>query len=375
MDIDELVADVLPPMRVAVVDDARTADALGNRVFRALKDRFAAVHVTLEGFPKACNATAQRLRMQTLSCDALVAVGGGTINDLCKFVSHQDKKPYLVFPTAASMNGYGSANASISVGGYKKTKAAQMPRAIFCDMLAIAQAPARLDKAGFADSLARSTAQADWLLSHLLLSTPYDPLPFELLAETEPQLFDHARGVALGDPASIRLLMQTLLLSGFGMTLAGGSYPASGGEHMIAHAYEMAFGGDALHGETIAVTAPYMADLQQRLLRSAPRLRPDDFDARTLGAMYGEQTASEAAQAFGAKQALMSGRPGVFSGWDEIAEKISAIHLPPERLAALLDAADIPSAPSSIGWDAASFHQAAATARYLRDRFGFLDLE
>ena len=41
---------------------------------------------------------------------------------------------------------------------------------------------------------------------------------------------------------SIELLMQTLLLSGLGMTIAGGSYPASQGEHMIAHTYEMLLG-------------------------------------------------------------------------------------------------------------------------------------
>ena len=42
-------------------------------------------------------------------------------------------------------------------------------------------------------------------------------------------------GIAKGDISAVELLMQVLLLSGLGMTIAGGSYPASQAEHMIAH--------------------------------------------------------------------------------------------------------------------------------------------
>ena len=53
--------------------------------------------------------------------DALVAVGSGTINDLCKYAAAQDGKPYAVFATAPSMNGYTSKNAAITVDGHKKS--------------------------------------------------------------------------------------------------------------------------------------------------------------------------------------------------------------------------------------------------------------
>ena len=35
-----------------------------------------------------------------LDVDALIAIGSGTINDLCKYASAQDGKPYAVFATA-----------------------------------------------------------------------------------------------------------------------------------------------------------------------------------------------------------------------------------------------------------------------------------
>src|SRR4029434_9336943 len=81
--------------------------------------------VVLPEHPHADDATVERLRAATASADALVAVGSGTINDLCKFVSARDRKPYVVFGTAPSMNGYTSLNAAITVHGHKKSLPAQ----------------------------------------------------------------------------------------------------------------------------------------------------------------------------------------------------------------------------------------------------------
>ena len=69
----------------------------------------------------------------TAPADALIAVGSGTINDLCKYASALDRKPYVVFGTAPSMNGYTSVNAAITVGGLKKSLTAQAPAGAFLD--------------------------------------------------------------------------------------------------------------------------------------------------------------------------------------------------------------------------------------------------
>src|SRR5262249_15299422 len=150
-------------------------------------------------------------------------------------------------------------------------------------------APARLAKSGLGDALARPTAQADWLLSHLLLGTAYNALPFTLLAPLEPALHDQARGIAKGDSESIRLLLQTLLLSGLGMTIAGGSYPASQGEHMIAHAYHMLSREEAgtLHGEEIGVTTLTMARLQEDLLHRPLILKSRKFPQAQIEQLFG----------------------------------------------------------------------------------------
>ena len=379
-DLDELMAEVMPPVKLAVVDDFRTRQVAGDRVFRSLKGRYATTHITLEGYPVADKQAVAKLRTQTLSCDAIVAVGGGTISDLCKYVSHLDGKAYVMFPTAASMNGYLSANASISEDGYKNTLPAHMPRAVFCDISVIAAAPARLNKSGLGDSLARSTAQADWLLSHLLLDTPYDDVPFALVKKFEPDLLENARGVALGDQASLELLTKILLLSGLGMTVAGGSYPASQSEHMIAHAHEMLLQktqvpAKTFHGEEIGITASAMAWMQENFLRVKPKLRPNDFRSDNMIDLFGSKVTERARKAFDAKHALIAHRIGDrLQGWETIAEKIQKVILPADKINAALKAAHAPVRPQDIGWSEKDFDVSVQHARYLRERFTFLDL-
>jgi glycerol-1-phosphate dehydrogenase [NAD(P)+] len=384
-DIDDLVGSILPPMKLVVVDDADTAEALGSLVSRALSGRYPCTHVTLDD-PVADEVNAGYLRTQTLSADALVAVGSGTINDLCKYVSHIDRKPYITFPTAASMNGYLSANASITMAQHKKTLPAHMPIGVFCDLGVISKAPPRLSKAGLGDSLARSTAQADWLLSHLLLDTDYDELPFALLAPYEEALFAQARGIGLLNMESIEQLMKVLLLSGLGMTIAGGSYPASQSEHMIAHAYDMLlhhrmrdYESQALHGEEVGVTTLATAAMQERFLRKAPHIRPDDFDSKTMIHNYGSKIATQARQAFDGKQQLIEQADRktkeAISGWEAIAEKIASVILTSAEIESILKAADAPTTSQKIKWQDDAYDTATNTARYLRERFTFLDLD
>lgn len=383
-DIDELVCETLPVSRIAIVDDTRTAQVYGDQVVRALQGKYSCVRITLEGFPTADQPTAQHIRREATTCDALLAVGGGTINDLCKLASFLDKKSYAVIPTAASMNGYVSANASVTVDGYKQTLPAHLPKAVLCDLSMIAQAPARLNKSGLGDSLARSTAQSDWLLSHLLLGTPYDDTPFQLLQSLEPQLLEQARGISKGDTESVALLLQVLLLSGYGMTIAGGSYPASQAEHMMAHAYHMlaeARGENisTLHGEEIGVTALAMAQRQEIVLRSLPSLASLRFPDAAMVPWFGESNVAQAHKTYQRKLDTMEQADLSSSTfkqrWENVQERISQIHLPAAKIRAVLEAADAPQAPQALGWDEEAYNAACNYARFLRERFTFLDVQ
>jgi len=266
----------LDRQRWALVCDEHTYPLLGARVAQAVG---AAETIVLER-PHADAETIARLREKTRGMDALLAVGSGTINDLCKYAAFLDRKPYAAFGTAPSMNGYTSPNAAITVSGHKKSLQAEPAAAVFLDLKVLAKAPARLIRSGLGDSLCRSTAQADWLLAHLLCDEPYREAPFALLAEDESPLFAVAGNLLRGDLDAIRLLARVLVLSGFGMAICGNSMPASQGEHLISHYTDMM--GDrswpaAYHGEQIGVTTLTMARLQEAILAGpAPQLRSSE---------------------------------------------------------------------------------------------------
>lgn len=379
-DFDDLLAMLPAPDTIALIDDHDTSAALGDALFRALKSRYTITRIACGKAPVADRETIESIRSKTKKSQLFIGVGSGTISDLCKYASHLDGKPYIMFPTAASMNGYLSANASITIDGYKTTLPAHLPQAVFCDYGVIAAAPARLHKSGLGDSLARPTAQVDWRLSHLLLGTPYDETPFQLTQELEPGLFDSARGLALSDPSSVKLLMQSLLLSGLGMTIAGGSYPASQSEHMIAHAFEMLkpSAPPSLHGEQIGVTAITAATRHEQLFTKIPTLASMEFPG-DIKAAFGEAAADTAKTAFRAKQEkveeAMLTNDIIKKRWHDIAHALHPLMLSSARITEILTQAQAPRRTESLGWQAADYAAAQKYARYLRDRFTGLDLD
>lgn len=380
-DIDELVAMFLPVQSLAIVSDLHTNSAFGKQIYDSLKGRFNCSNLILQSCVEADDKTANYIKNEILSADGLIAVGSGTINDLCKYCAEITGKPYIVFPTAASMNGYLSANVSITIHGHKTTKKGKLPKAVLCDFGVISNAPVRLSKSGLGDSLARPTAQADWLLSNLLLGTVYDDRPFKLLADIEAELFADAAGIAKNDPATVRKLMELLLLSGIGMTIAGGSYPASQGEHMIAHTYNMLGKPNnkmkPLHGEEIAVTSLFMAKRQEHLLNSLPELCSGDFDKDYLSKFFTGGLIDEFKNDFAKKQGLISSlQNGIRSDkWEEISGKIQEIILPANKLETIIQKAELLAAPEALGWNDTDFQVACDTARFTRDRFTFLEVE
>ena len=375
----DLVAEAGLEGRLAVVSDPATRAALGARVEAALAP---ADSVLLDEAPQADTKTVTALRAATREAGAIVAVGSGTINDLCKYAAALDGKPYAVFATAPSMNGYTSANAAITEDGHKKSLPARAASGVFMDLDVLTAAPIRMIRAGLGDSICRSTAQADWLLAHLLLDAPYREAPFALLADDEEALLAAPEALTSGDRAAMTRLARTLVLSGLGMTICGGSDPASQGEHLISHYCEM-MGGPArtslLHGEQIAVTTLTMARLQQRMLDGPPpEVWAGGPGADDLVARFGAE-AGVACWALFAKKRLTGARAERLNtrlsrDWEAIRRRIRAVTRPADILEDVLRRAGAPTTHGDLGWSEAFYRDAVRHARELRDRYTFLDL-
>lgn len=375
--VSRLAAHIAPlklGSRLLVVCDSNTWKAAGERVFTALSDDYQLMRVQLEESVIPSIATASRIIALAADADALLAVGSGTINDLTKYAAAQTQKPYVVFATAASMNGYASANASLWEGDHKTSQPAVAPALIIGDTEILSEAPNRLTSAGFADLMCRSTVQTDMFLSHKLLGTPYHEEAFKALEAVEQALLPKAKKLANGDEKTLKLLMQGLIISGEWMTKVGSSVTASQGEHMIAHAIEMLYpkiAARAYHGELIAVATISMARMQQKLLSTKPQLRKV-ATLENIQAVFGKKLAEPLFTQYHRKLSLTQAT--LDATWPEVSTGIFGFMIPAEILVSALEDAGAPTKPEHIGLTEDQYSYALEYAHWTRDRFTFLDL-
>ncbi|QIG46550.1 sn-glycerol-1-phosphate dehydrogenase [Nordella sp. HKS 07] len=379
----ELVKALDLPKPFAILSDDDTYAALGQRVETALASLGEIIPIRLGKRPHPDDETAARVMREGERAGAYIAVGSGSICDLAKYSAARQGKRCAVFATAPSMNGYTSVNAAITVRGHKKSLAAISPDGVFVDLDVLAKAPKRLIQAGFGDAICRSTAQADWLMSSRLLGQTYRTVPFAFIADLENQLVTDPGALLKGDRAALSCLIQILLLSGFGMTICGGSYPASQGEHLISHHVEMMppQGWEpALHGEQIAVTTIVMAKLQDQLLARdrAPHLEASKLSAAALKSHFGDEVGAACWQdiqpklADGAKLAGLNERLQAI--WPGLKSEIELVRRPAAVIDKALAQVEAPRRYPAIGLPRAFFKNAILHAREIRNRYTFLDL-
>lgn len=379
----DLVDKLDLPDPFAVISDANTHAVLGERVEKALASLGEVKSIRLDGRPHPDDVTVAKVMAAGKEAGSYIAVGSGTINDLAKYAAAKQHKRCVVFATAPSMNGYTSVNAAITVRGHKKSLPAVAPEGVFIDLSVMSKAPVRLIRAGFGDAICRSTAQADWLLAHRLNGAAYQKAPFALFAELENQLAEASEGLVSGDQEALDLLVRVLLLSGFGMTIAGGSHPASQGEHLISHLMEMKPPEDwdePFHGEQIAVTTLAMAHLQDQTLEldEPPELCESRITKEAVKAFFGEEIGvqcwSELEPKLLDKRSAAARNERLAAIWDDFRGELAGLTRTASDIAHLLESIGAPANYRDLGLDRTYFADAIRHARAVRNRYTFLDL-
>jgi glycerol-1-phosphate dehydrogenase [NAD(P)+] len=379
----ELVRSLRLEGPFAVVADPATHAAMGARVARALRP-LGSVDTVILDHPHADMANVALLKDRLAPYRSVVAVGSGTINDLCKYVTGLDGRRYCVFGTAGSMNGYTSTTASISLeSGLKVSLPSHAPAGFFVDLGVAAAAPRHLAASGFGDCLARSVAQVDWWMSHRLLGTTYLRAPYLIQEADEAELNRRAAGLAAGAVPAVGYLFRVLTLCGLGVSFTGISHHGSMGEHQISH-YIDCFAGPrhpgSLHGQQVGVASLTMARLQQRLLASdrPPQVRPTRIDpegmARRMGPAVAAQCLAEfrkkafdekGADAFNARLAAL---------WPALKAELAPFIIPAETMRASLAAAGGPCTAAELGVPGDLYREAILHSREMRNRFAFVDI-
>jgi glycerol-1-phosphate dehydrogenase [NAD(P)+] len=241
--------------------DQNTREAAGKRV-EALLDGAgisycAFVFPTKEPIEPTEESVGKVMMAWDPSCDIILAIGSGVINDISKFVSRVSGHPYLLVLTAPSMDGIVSPSSSMSVVGLKVSLPSAVVHTVVGDLGVLSHAPERMILSGYGDMLAKYISTLEWRISNLINGEYYCPEIDGMMQEALKRVGKSADGLISRDMRSVREETDGLVLAGCAMAYAGVTRPASGMEHYISHVMDMrhlAFGTPAdFHGIQVGV--------------------------------------------------------------------------------------------------------------------------
>ena len=274
--LPEVLGSLVKGRRIVLVADKRTWDIAGKSAKEALEQtdwsvQNIVVPNTNHGGPICDEPTHAWLNEQMPTADIALAVGTGVVNDLTKWSAFDKDIPYVVFATAATMNGYTAANVAPTINGIKTLIRARAPLAVFAIPSIIIEAPFELTAAGLGDTIAKPISTADWIFNSLFCGESFCRYCSEIINSLEPYYFEHSEDIINRKPAAIEALFNALLYSGIAMTIIGTSAPASGGEHLLSHTLDMMSGIDGiehdLHGRQVGVGTIFASALYEYIFK------------------------------------------------------------------------------------------------------------
>ncbi len=395
--LPEFVDRWMPPGPLILVADGNTWSAAGEKAVRLLESaaRKVSLHF-VDHNNQAVHADKQTVAdlvslIERETTAGLIGVGSGTINDICKAAATATGKTLITVATAASMNGYTSAISALAVDGVKITEPCHPPVAVIADPEVLASAPQSMSAAGFGDLLSKNASTADWILSNALLGEYFCSIPVEIAEEAVATSIRQAGIIKSNKPEGLSVLIDALLRSGIAMVLAGSSSPASGGEHLISHLWDMTAHWTgrtpALHGQQTGVTTLISLAIYQKILSLEPEvIRRKDVKPEflTIAAMESElrsvfrdiaaSVMPHARAKFLDQNGLAARRQLILSRWDKIRKAVSAAVISPALSRQHLQTAGAVTNIDGLGITGEELQFAYTYARWIRNRYTVLDL-
>lgn len=390
---------VFPGQRAVVVADETTWAVAGPQVTGSLRAAGAELEapVVYPGHPVllADGETVADLRQRLEATDAVAcSVGSGSLNDVAKLASHQAGRRYQHVCTAASVDGYTSSGAAVTVNGVKTTHLCPAPLAVVAPLDIMAAAPAWLTATGLGDLVEKVPAGADWLIADALGVEAVDPEAWRLVQGPLAGAVADPSGLADGDLAAVGRLTEALMMSGLAVQVHGSTRPASGAGHCFSHQWEMeGYGRDweppLSHGFKVGLGTVAMCALYESVVQLD--LTGFDMEARLDGWPSQEQDASRVrrlqpnpvirgtalAQSTAKRLDPETARERLQRAvevWPELRGRLRQQLLPASVVADRLKAVGAPWHPVQIGSSLAELRRKYFQAQTIRTRYTVLDL-
>ena len=372
-----------------ILSDVNTYEAAGKAVCQVLED--AGISYTSYVFPQQILPPNEKTVGSAIlhfdnTCDMVIAVGSGVLNDTGKILSNISKLPYIIVGTAPSMDGYASATSSMDRDDLKASLNSRCANVILGDVDILKNAPAHMLAAGLGDMLAKYISIAEWRIAHLITGEYYCERVAQLVRTALKKCADNADGLLRRDENAVEAVFEGLVIGGIAMAYAGVSRPASGVEHYFSHVWDMRglqFGTKTeLHGIQCAIGTYIAAKLYEKV----KTFTPDDEKAKAyvenfsydswkqeLLAFLGESAetmiAAESREGKYVKEKHPARYAIIRDNWQEIL-KILEEELPSaEEIGKLLDTIGISRDPASMGVDQKALRTTFKATKDIRDKY------
>ena len=170
--------------------------------------------------------------------DVLIGIGGGKSLDYSKYCAHVLKLPFISVPTSVSNDGFCSPGASLLVEGKRKSVKSSIPYGVVADLDVIVSAPKETFYSGIGDMISKVSALWDWKRAFYKKLSTHSDFASMLAYNSLDSLYYAGAGKHFESDEFYSQLINSLVLSGISMEIAGSSRPASGSEHLISHALD-----------------------------------------------------------------------------------------------------------------------------------------
>jgi glycerol-1-phosphate dehydrogenase [NAD(P)+] len=379
---------------VFLVQDINTYEVAGKQAIELLKENFILTCHTFEEKHLKADERALGSLLVTVPKDTevILAVGSGTINDLCRFLAYKLNLPYVILGTAPSMDGYASIVSPLIVDGIKVTYNAIYPYAIVADIDIMKEAPMYMLQAGFGDILGKYTALADWNLAKLIKKEYFCDEIQTLVQKVIEKCVAEVDKIQSRDPKAIENITEALILSGLAIGMVGVSRPASGEEHHLSHCWEMMFmnsGEDTpwLHGNNVGVGVGIIAYAYEFLKHidiekvnskgDYKRLEREAWEKsiKTAYGISGQGIIDFKVKSIAFDEDLREKNfQDIFAKWNEVRNICEKFLPKPEDIIKLLKTSGAIYHPRQLGFNEEKFKLSFIAAKDIRNRFGVLQL-
>lgn len=196
------------------------------------------------------------------STNVLLGIGGGKALDYSKYCAHVLKLPFISVPTSVSNDGFCSPNTSLLVSGKRKSVKSTIPYGVVADLDIINNAPEVSLYSGIGDTISKVTSLWDWKQAFLKREENHSDFAALISHNSLEILYCNSNKEDIKTYDFQFKMVNSLILSGIAMEIAGSSRPASGSEHLISHALDDISIKPHMHGLQVG-TAAYLCSLLQ----------------------------------------------------------------------------------------------------------------